>query len=305
MKELVTVAFPGLGIEAFTMNKIAFTLFGKIEVRWYGIALTTAILLAILYTIWRGKRNEGIIPDDTLDVALVTVVCGVIGARLYYVLTTLDVYEYDSFYDVIAIWDGGIGMYGSIIGGGIAAIAMCCIKHIPWRKMVDMITPGLIMAQAIGRWGNFFNGEAYGYQITDTTKFYMFAKEFTLNSGEGTLFNLLRMELSPNMHSSSVMYAFHPTFFYEMLWNVIGTVLINIYYKHKRYDGQIAIMVFAWYGFGRMFVEGFRTDSLYIPGTSLRISQCLGFVFFLLGVGALIYFAIKKPKSPVRVRRKA
>ena len=114
MKEIVNISFPGLGIDEFSIRKIAFTLFGKLDVRWYGILITLGILLAVLYTIWRGKRNEGILSDHVIDVALVTVVLGVIGARLYYVLTDSG-NTYESFLDVIAIWEGGLGIYGNVV----------------------------------------------------------------------------------------------------------------------------------------------------------------------------------------------
>ena len=137
--EKITVAFPGLGIEPFDLNKIAFHLFGKNEVRWYGIVITCGIFFAFLYAMWRGKRNEGIISDDVLDVGLMTVFMGVLGARLYYVLTTMDEYEYDSFVDVIAIWEGGLAIYGGIIGGCLGILLVCYFKKLRWQKLFDMI----------------------------------------------------------------------------------------------------------------------------------------------------------------------
>jgi phosphatidylglycerol:prolipoprotein diacylglycerol transferase len=246
---------------------------------------------------WRGKRNEGIIPDDVIDVGLATVLCGVLGARLYYVLTTLDVYEYNSFYDVIAIWEGGLAIYGGIIGGCIGILTVCRLKKIRWQKVFDMIAPGVMIAQSLGRWGNFFNGEAYGYAIGETTKFYFFNTEHTLASGEGTLFHTLRMGL---YNGFSKTY-YHPTFLYESLWNLLGFVLINLFYKHKKFDGQIALLYFTWYGFGRMFIEGLRTDSLYLPGTTLRISQCLGLFFFVVGLTLTIVLSILKKDAPAPV----
>ncbi|MBR2722345.1 MAG: prolipoprotein diacylglyceryl transferase [Clostridia bacterium] len=283
-----TVSFPGLGIDSFTLNKVAFTLFGKIEVRWYGIIITLGIVLAFLYACWRGKKNENIIPDDVMDIGLVTVLCGIVGARIYYVLGD-STGVYDSLYDVIAIWNGGIAIYGAIIGGCLGILLMCHIKKISWRKLFDMAAPGVLIAQALGRWGNFFNGEAYGYEITETTRFYFFNKEHVLSSGEGTFFHALRMGLTPNVASFSEMHYFHPTFLYESLWNVLGFVLIQFFYKRKKFDGQVAVLYFTWYGFGRMFIEGLRTDSLYLGNTTLRISQLIGLLCF---VGGLCLFII-------------
>ena len=299
MKEIVNISFPGLGIDEFSLNKIAFTLFGKLEVRWYGILITLGILLAVLYTAWRGKRNESILSDDVLDIALATVVLGVIGARLYYVLTDSG-NTYESFLDVIAIWEGGLGIYGGIIGGCLGIVLACAVKKISWRKLFDMAAPGVMLAQAVGRWGNFCNGEAYGSLIGKTTSFTFFGTEHILEVGEGSLFHTLRMGLTPNMYSGVQTYYFHPTFLYESLWNILGFVLVNLFYKHKRVDGQVAILYFAWYGFGRMFVEGLRTDSLLLPGTDLRISQCIGLLCFLAGMILFVLcFFLGKKKEPL------
>ncbi len=287
MRELTTVSFPGLGLDAFALNKIAFSI-GPIQVRWYGIFVTLGIILAFAYATWRGKKSEGFSFDDVIDVGLLTVVLGVIGARLYYVLTTLDDYNYSSFYKVIAVWEGGLAIYGGIIGGCLGILLACILKKKKWQKAFDMIGPGVLLAQAVGRWGNFFNGEAFGYPIGETTRYFFFNTEHVLSSGEGTLFHTLRMGLD----RYGATYYYHPTFFYECLWNVCGFVLINLFYKHKKFDGQIALMYFTWYGFGRMFIEGFRTDSLYIPGTTLRISQCLGFACFLVGTALLVLLSV-------------
>lgn len=285
------VSFPGLGIDQMELNKVAFSLFGKLEVRWYGILITCGIVLAFLYAIWRGKR-EKVKSDDVIDIGILTVVLGVLGARLYYVLTTLNDghHHYGSFIDVIAIWQGGLAIYGGIIGGAIAVIIVTLWKKINTFKVMDMILPGVMIAQAIGRWGNFFNGEAYGYAIADTTKYYFFNTEFALPSGEGTLFHTFRMGLGNGMF-------YHPTFLYECVWNVIGFILLNVFYKRKKFHGQIALMYCTWYGFGRMFVEGLRTDSLFIPGTTLRISQCLGFVCFVVGAILLTVFWIRNRRN--------
>lgn len=299
MSNITNIAFPGLGIDGFSVNKVAFSIGDKIEVRWYGILITLGIVLAFLYSYWRGKRSEGIVLDDVIDIGLWTVILGVIGARLYYVLTTLD--EYDTLGEAIAIWNGGLAIYGGIIGGCIGIVIACKIKKIKWQKAFDMAGPGVMIAQALGRWGNFFNGEAYGYAIKDTTAYYFFNSEYHPASGEGTLFHALRMGVS---HGDRViMRYYHPTFFYECIWNVIGFVLINLLYKKKKFDGQIALMYFVWYGFGRMLIEGFRTDSLYVPGTAIRISQLLGLLCVLVGGAMLAYFLLRPVWEQKRAAR--
>lgn len=281
MSKNVTMSFPGLGIEEFTVNKVAFSfsLFGKlIEVRWYGVIITLGIILAFAYAYARSKR-EKIILDDLLDVTIFTVIFGVIGARAYYVLTTLGEGLYNSFYDVIAIWEGGLAIYGGIIAGFFTVLVVCKIKKIDPLKVYDMAAPAVMIGQILGRWGNFFNGEAYGYVVE-----------------EGSPLYFLRMGLVPNINSSTQMYYFHPTFLYESLWNLLGFIIINICYQKKKFNGQILYMYFAWYGFGRMFIEGLRTDSLYVG--PFRISQVVGFCCFVGGTVILAYnfFKLRKAK---------
>ncbi len=261
---MVTVSFPGLGIEPFEINPELVS-FGPFSIRWYGLIITLGIVLAFLYTAYRSKQ-EGIIFDDLLDIAIFTVIFGVIGARAYYVLTSLD--QYHSFRDVIAIWEGGIAIYGAIIAGAITIFAVCRYKKIPFLKMFDATALGVMIGQILGRWGNFFNGEAYGEQVL-----------------EGSPLYFLRMGLIPNIESYSQMYYFHPTFLYESLWNLVGFLLIHFLYKKKKFDGQIFFMYITWYGFGRMLIEGLRTDSLYVG--VFRISQVIGFLCFAIGATVL------------------
>lgn len=265
---MVTVSFPGLGIEEFTLNPVAFTIpiFGGVEVRWYGLIITLGIILAFTYCSYRAKQ-ESVKFDDLLDMAIFTVIFGIIGARLYYVLTSLD--KYDSFYDAIAIWNGGLAIYGGIIAGGITIYVICRIKKIKFLKVADTAAPAVMIGQFLGRWGNFFNGEAYGVEVLEDSPLYF-----------------IRMGLIPNIESASRMHYFHPTFLYESVWNIIGFIIINIIYKKKKFDGQIFLMYISWYGFGRMLIEGLRTDSLYVG--VFRISQVVGFLCFVVGSLLLI-----------------
>lgn len=270
---MITVSFPGLGIDNFNLNPVAFTIpvFGGIEVRWYGIIITLGIILAFTYCAYRGKQ-ESIIFDDMLDMAIFTIIFAIIGARLYYVLTSLD--KYDSLYDVIAIWEGGLAIYGAIIAGGITVFLVCRHKKIKFLKAFDAIAPAVMIGQILGRWGNFFNGEAYGEELL-----------------EGNLLYFIRMGLIPNVESASRMHYFHPTFLYESVWNLTGFIIINALYKRKKFDGQIFYMYISWYGFGRMLIEGLRTDSLYVG--VFRISQVVGFLCFVIGTLLLILGLVK------------
>ena len=277
-----TVSFPGLGIAGIEIDKVAFSLpfLGGLEVRWYGIILTLGIVAGLCYALFRTK-DEGISKEDILDYAIWTVLLAIIGARLYYVLTTLKdpttgEWSYQSFTDVIAIWNGGIAIYGAIIGGALALWLVGKIKKFNKQqtlKVFDMVCPGVMLGQIIGRWGNFMNGEAHGIET---------AENFFLRMG-------LKGNADTPFYSTFTYY--HPTFLYESLWNLIGFVLINIFYKKKKFDGQITLMYLGWYGLGRMFIEGLRTDSLYIG--VFRISQVVGFLCFVVCGGLLVWLLVR------------
>ena len=280
------LSFPGLGIGEFSVNSVAFSIpwfnGNSIDIAWYAIIITCGIIAAVLYTMYRGNPI-GITPSDIIDFAIPVVILGVIGARAYYVLTTPG--QYSTFLDYINIRNGGLAIYGGIIGGALGVIIMCFAKKIRFSAMADCCMPGVILAQGIGRWGNFMNGEAFG-GMTD-----WFCRMGIKNYNSISTFNTYEM-----------VYV-HPTFLYESLWNFLGFFIAALLHKHKKYDGQIVLFVFCWYGFGRFFIEGLRTDSLYIPGTSLRISQVLGAAIFVVTLAMLIYFAIREPKKPLYIRR--
>ena len=267
------VSFPGLGIGEFEVDNVAFKIGENFSLYWYGIIITFGIIFAFLYTVFRGYY-EKIKTDDIIDVTLWTVILGVIGARLYYVLTSLDNYipePFDFFEfvkNVFNLRQGGLAIYGGIICGILGIVISTKIKKMNTIKLMDMAGPGVMLAQAIGRWGNFFNGEAHGCVVPENSPLYF-----------------LRMGLLPNEDSAFTTYYYHPTFLYESVWNIIGFVIIQFFYKKKKFNGQIACMYLSWYGFGRMFIEGLRTDSLYVG--SLRISQVVGLVSFVV-FGALL-----------------
>ena len=267
-----TVSFPGLGIGEFTVDRVAFELFGK-PIYWYGVIIMLGMVAAFIHTIIRSKR-EGFTTDDVMDLGIFTVLFGVLGARLYYVLTTLDTHEYKNFIDVIAVWEGGLAIYGGIIGGCTALVLTAIYKKINPLKVMDAVGPGVMIAQAIGRWGNFMNGEAFGYEVPENSLLYPFRMGL----------------LSGYTETGNVMHYYHPTFLYESLWNIAGFVLICFLYRKKKFNGQVALMYFTWYGFGRFFIEGLRTDSLYVG--PFRISQVVGLFCFVAGVTLMVVGAV-------------
>ena len=285
MLRISTVSFPGLGIGEFKLNSVAFTIFG-VEIAWYAILITLGMVAAVFYTVYMA-RKIGITAEDVVDYAIWVIPLGVIGARLYYVLCELD--NYHSFIDVINIRNGGLAIYGGIIAGGITVLLVSKFKKINFLAFADCVCPGVILAQAVGRWGNFMNGEAFG-GITD-----IFCRMGLCNAE------------SLNKFGTTELVYVHPTFLYESLWNLLGFVLINLFVKYigKKYDGQVFVMVFGWYGLGRAFIEGLRMDSLYFSlfGLELRTSQVLAAVIFVIAAAVLTYFAIKKPTKPLYSKR--
>ena len=260
------IGFPGIGIDGFEVKSTAFELFGR-PVAWYGIIIALGMVVAITYIMWRTTQYKGITPDDIIDFALFVIIFGVIGARLYYVLFELD--RYDSFADVIAIWNGGLAIYGGIIFGAITAIVICLIKKIHIPCFFDMLAPAVMIAQSIGRWGNFFNAEAYG-------------------SATDSIFRMSITEISSLGIEGSTIYV-HPTFFYESMWNLVGFILLTVLYNKRKFDGQIVLGYIAWYGLGRTFIEGLRADSLYIGDTGIRVSQLIAIVSCVAAVAAMAY----------------
>ncbi len=295
---MTTVSFPGLGIPEFTMDKIAFSL-GKINVAWYGLIITCGIILAFLYCAYRAKQ-EGIVFDSLLDIAIYTIIISVIGARCGYVLFSLGDYtkylKTDGFWkmikEMINIPGGGLQIYGAIIAGAITIFVVCKIKKINPLKMLDAVSPAVMIGQFIGRWGNFVNGEAHGTIVSENSPLYF-----------------IRMGLSPYHMDGKLMAGYaevHPTFLYESVWNIIGFIIIHCIYKKKKFDGQIVLMYLSWYGFGRMLIEMLRTDSLTLAKLfnsesvflgSIRVSVVIGAICFIGGVALLIYGFIKNRQS--------
>jgi phosphatidylglycerol:prolipoprotein diacylglycerol transferase len=270
------ISFPGLGIDEFVLNRVAFSFdIGSLSftVMWYGLIICLAIFTAFGYFVYRAKQ-QGIIFDDMLDIALVTVITAVIGARLYFVVFYGGYLETDgtfienvlgTLYNVIAIWNGGLAIYGGIIFGALAVAYMARRKKISFFTLGDMAVPAVMLGQAMGRWGNFCNGEAFGSETTLPWRMGLCNSE--------TYFRTLYV---------------HPTFFYESLWNVIGFIWINIFYKKRKFHGEIIVWYFSWYGLGRTFIELLRTDSLMIG--PFRVSSLLSasLVVVILPIGIFL-----------------
>ncbi len=270
------ISFPGLGIEPFHIDKVAFSLFGR-DVAWYGILITLGMVLAVLYANYVGVKREKLNSDLIVDLAFFIIIFGVIGARLYYVIFEWDAYLVTgggffanlmgTLTNIVSIWKGGLAIYGGILAGLLTAFIFAKVRKIPFIKLFDILAPTVMIGQIIGRWGNFINMEAHG-GMTD------------LPWRMGLLFSIDGTGPTTGVWDSQ-MYV-HPTFLYESLWNLLGFVILHNVYKKKKFDGQMFAMYCAWYGFGRMLIEGLRTDSLYLG--PVRISQMVGALSCLLGI---------------------
>lgn len=279
------ISFPGLfGDWEFNPDPIAIHIGHGIY--WYGIILAVAMLAGLLLCMKQAKRY-GLTEDNVLDMVLWAVPSCIIGARLYYVIFYLDLYRNsDGGLDwgrMIAVWDGGLAIYGAVIAGFLVAFFYTRHKKIQLGAMTDLCVMGLLLGQCIGRWANFINREAFG-AVTDLP---------------------WRMRLWVSSYQSVEV---HPTFFYESLWNFIGLMLILfIVSKSRRFDGENTWFYFLWYGLGRAWIEGLRTDSLYlfdwtIFGAPIRVSQALSVVMVLVSAGMLFYNIRIKPHDRAKLR---
>ena len=275
------IRFPGLfGDWAFTASAKALDI-GK-GVYWYGIIIAIGLLMALLFCM-KQRKKYGISEDDLLDGLLWGIPFGIIGARLYYVIFYLDLYRNSdgtiNWREVIAIWDGGLAIYGGVIATVIVALLLSRRRKFKIGAMLDLVVMGLLIGQIFGRWGNFMNREAFGAETTLPWR-------MQLTTTAGTLIEV------------------HPTFLYESLWNLIGLLLIVfVVSKARRFDGENTWFYFLWYGIGRFWIEGLRTDSLYlfnwtIAGQPIRVSQVLSLVMVLVSAFMLLYHIKIKPHTP-------
>ena len=263
---LSRITFPGLGI-SIDPSPVAFRI-GGVTVYWYGILLATGFFLGVVYALHRCKEF-GITQDEILDGLFIVAPVAVICARIYYCAFNWSEYA-DNPISCLYIWEGGIAVYGSIIGAVLMTVVYTRWKKIPLKPVLDLVAMGFVIGQFIGRWGNFFNREAHG-GVTDC---------------------FLRMGLEDA--AGNVAY-YHPTFLYESLWNFVGFLFLHFYIKRRKYDGQIFTLYIAWYGLGRAIIEGLRTDSLYLFGTGIRVSQLLAAISCVIAVGFLIYRLAGRP----------
>lgn len=259
------------------INPVAFSI-GGWEVYWYGIIIACGFGLALLYAFFNAKRF-GINMDRLLDVVLVTAPIAVLCARAYYLLfdpAGVGIKSFSQFFGFDGSGFQGLAIYGGVIGAAVVGTIMCKLRKISIPATLDMAAIGFLIGQGIGRWGNFMNQEAFG-AATGSDFWGMTSENVAQELGEGVLA--------------------HPCFLYESVWCLLGVLVLHILSKKKQYNGQIALGYCLWYGIGRTFIEGLRTDSLYLWGTGIRVSQALSLLLVLASATVLVIMEIRRRKQ--------
>ena len=263
------ISFPSLGL---TMNPPRGLEIGSFNIYFYGMIIALGMVLAVFYATRRSKAF-GIKEDDLLDGVLWVTPFAIVCARAYYCVFSWESYAANPL-SVFNIREGGLAIYGGVLGAAVGVAVFCKIRKIRLTALLDLAALGFLIGQSMGRWGNFFNREAFG---AETTSF-------------------LRMGLM-NRYTGQVTY-YHPTFFYESVWNALGFLLLHQFSKKRQYDGQVALGYAAWYGLGRAIIEGLRTDSLYLG--PFRVSQLLAAISCVAALSVLVY-QMRKEQDPAKL----
>ena len=277
---------PNLGIYLKNVGK-SIDLFG-IEIAYYGIIIGTAILLGFWIAAREAKRT-GQNPENYLDMGIIGVIAGIVGARLYYVIFSWDMYK-DNLLDIFNLREGGLAIYGGVIAAVISVLVLAKVKHLSAPQIFDTIAMALLNGQMLGRWGNFFNREAFG-GYTDS----LFAMRLPLDAVRSSdVTEQMRRHIERIDGVSYIQV--HPTFLYESLWCMVLLIILFAYRKHKKYEGELFLMYLFGYGLGRFWIEGLRTDQLLLPGVGIAVSQLLAGAI-VVGTGAAMLYLRKKHKN--------
>lgn len=266
------ITFPNLGISV-NPSRVAFNVLGK-DIYWYGIIIAAGFLLAVIYAMRRAP-SFGLTEDNILDMLFVAVPLAIVCARLYYCIFYWDLYR-DNPIAILYVWEGGLAIYGGVIGAVIGVAIFCRVKKLPIGPLLDVGSLGLLIGQMIGRWGNFMNREAHG-AVTNS---------------------FFKMGIADA--AGNVTY-YQPTFLYESVWNLVGFVALHFYSKRRKFDGEVFLLYLAWYGLGRAWIEGLRTDSLYLFNTGIRVSQLLAALSCVAAIAVLVYVRVVRKPQPEKL----
>ena len=280
------INFPHLGIYLENVGK-SISIFG-FEIAFYGITIAAA-MLAGLWIAMRTAKKTGQNPDLYFDMGMLSIFCALIGARAYYVVFAWENYK-NNLLEIFNLRHGGLAIYGGVIGGAVAVYMFARMKKQKFLQLADTASVGLVLGQIIGRRGNFFNREAFG-GYTDN----LFAMQLPLDA-------VYSWDVTPEMMENlrtagGVQYIqVHPTFLYESLWNLMVLVLLAVYTKRKKFDGEVFCLYLLGYGLGRAWIEGLRTDQLWIPGTEIPVSQVLAVVLVVVSAAII---TVKRRKAKI------
>ena len=281
----VSIRFVNLGIEIQDLGD-SISIFG-FKIAYYGIVIAIGMILALLLVFHEAKRTKQNV-DNYYDLAIFTILFGVIGARLYYVIFEWEQFK-GNFASIFNIRTGGLGIYGGVLAGILVVFTFSRVKKLSFLQLLDTAVLGLLVGQILGRWGNFFNREAFG-GYTDN----LFAMQIKLDEVGGVITDSLEQHIKVVDGISYIQV--HPTFLYESLWNLVLLLLILLYRKHKKFEGEIISLYMIGYGIGRFLIEGLRTDQLVIPGIHAAVSQVVSICMVLVGIGNILYHRfIQKP----------
>ena len=285
-----SIEFPNLFSGDIEVSRVAFTVFG-IDIYWYGILIAIGVVLAFAYAM-KAAKKFGLIADNVFDTAFISVIAGFIGARAYYcIFYNLMNPEAENKYNIITMFtkihDGGLAIYGGVIIGVITALIVCRIRKSPLLPLLDVAAPSFLIGQAIGRWGNFINQECFGAPTAGNLLWGM----------TGTTIALDPIVMEAESHNvTNVPVLVHPCFLYESLWCAVGLLLIHFVGRRVRsFDGEVFLYYVLWYGAGRGWIEGLRTDSLYAG--SLKVSQVVAITSAVLALIMIVYFRVSAAKS--------
>lgn len=284
------IAFPNLGLY-FHDVPTSFRVFG-FKIAFYGLFIGIGVMAGLLTAVQVAKKTKQN-PDDYWDFAIWAVLFSIIGARIYYVVFSWDDYRNDLL-SIFKLRSGGLAIYGGVIAAFITLFVWCRIKKKNPLLIGDTAMPGLILGQAIGRWGNFMNREVFG-------DYYNGLFSMQLPIADVRDHSDITEKIAANIPEGANYINVHPTFLYESAWNLLIFVLLLLYRKHKKFDGELCLLYLGGYGVGRFLIEGIRTDTLFIPGTTVPVSQVLALVMVIGSVAADIIVRIKmKKKFPVQ-----
>ena len=282
------IAFPNLGIYLHNVPK-SFSVFG-FTIAFYGLIIGIGVMAGLL-AVTRIAKKTGQNPDDYWDLAIWGILFGVVGARLYYVAFAWDDYK-DNLLNIFKLRSGGLAIYGGVIAAYITLYVWCRIKKKSMALVGDTAMPGLILGQAIGRWGNFMNREVFGDYYNG-----LFSMQLPVSDVRDP--SDITEKIASHIPAGANYINVHPTFLYESVWNLLVFVLLLVYRKHKKFDGEICLLYLGGYGIGRFIIEGIRTDTLFVPGTTVPVSQVLALVMVVAAVVIDILVRVRLKKRTV------